>query len=149
MDERRSSLPRVDHGGVKILGHSWSAEFIDRFPIALRASIVGGVQNEKRNRGALKVVVFFSDLFSADPRKSAHSAGTVPWGEDMDKFSMDRFVNAQNLEIFRQLASSAIDDGERKVLLELLAEQEAQFAELQKVLSQPKRGESATKDVMT
>ena len=67
----------------------------------------------------------------------------------MDKFSMDRFVNAQNLEIFRQLASSAIDDGKRKVLLELLAEQEAQFAELQKVLSQPKRGESATKDVMT
>ncbi|MHB8886057.1 MAG: hypothetical protein ACYC5H_13460 [Methylovirgula sp.] len=69
-------------------------------------------------------------------------------GEDMDKFSMDRFVNQQNLEIFRQLASSAIGETERKILLELLAEQEAEFAELQKARSEPKRGETANKDVI-
>ena len=40
---------------------------------------------------------------------------------------MDRFVNEQNLARFRRLASATINSAERKMLLVLLAEEEAKF----------------------
>lgn len=45
---------------------------------------------------------------------------------------MDRFVNDQNLERYRKLASASTGEGERKILLGLLADEEAKFIELQK-----------------
>jgi hypothetical protein len=45
---------------------------------------------------------------------------------------MDRFVNDENLERFRRLASAATSEAERKTLLGLLAEERAKFIEVQK-----------------
>ena len=46
--------------------------------------------------------------------------------------NMDRFVNEQNLERLRRLASATITVAERKILLVLLAEEEAKFIALNK-----------------
>ncbi len=51
----------------------------------------------------------------------------------MDEFVLDRFVNEQNTERFRKLASAVTTETERKTLLKLLAAEEARFTELQKV----------------
>jgi hypothetical protein len=45
---------------------------------------------------------------------------------------MDRFVNDQNLEMLRRLASVATSEPERKILLGLLAAEKVEFIELQK-----------------
>ena len=45
---------------------------------------------------------------------------------------MDRFINDENLERFRRLASATTSETERKILLGLLAQEEAKFIELQK-----------------
>jgi hypothetical protein len=47
---------------------------------------------------------------------------------------MDRFVNEQNLARFRRLVSATITAAERKMLLVLLAEEEAKFVALNKAL---------------
>jgi hypothetical protein len=43
-----------------------------------------------------------------------------------------KFVNDQNLERFRRLASAATVEAERRILLDLLAEEQIKFVELQK-----------------
>ena len=45
---------------------------------------------------------------------------------------MDRFVNEQNIERYRKLASRDITAAERTRLLGLLADEKAKFIELQK-----------------
>ena len=45
---------------------------------------------------------------------------------------MDRFVNEENLERFRRLASVSTTEPERKILFGLLADEQAKFFELQK-----------------
>jgi hypothetical protein len=45
---------------------------------------------------------------------------------------MDRFVNDQNIERFRKLASASTSETDRKILLGLLAEENAKFIDLQK-----------------
>jgi hypothetical protein len=52
----------------------------------------------------------------------------------MDRLNIDRFVNDQNTERFKRLASGATTEVERKILLGLLAEEHIKFIELQKVL---------------
>ncbi len=49
---------------------------------------------------------------------------------------LDRFVNQQNLERFRRLASEATTEAERSKLLALLADEEAKSIELRKVQAQ-------------
>jgi hypothetical protein len=44
---------------------------------------------------------------------------------------MDRFVNHQNLESLRRLASIGISEAERKILLSLLAAERVKFNEQQ------------------
>jgi hypothetical protein len=41
--------------------------------------------------------------------------------------AMDRFVNRENIDRYRRLASEATDATERLKILELLAEEEAKF----------------------
>ena len=43
---------------------------------------------------------------------------------------MDRFVNEENLERFRRLASVSTTEPERKILFGLLADEQAKFLEL-------------------
>jgi hypothetical protein len=50
---------------------------------------------------------------------------------------MDRFVNDQNIERYRKLASASTSDAERKMLFGLLAEEKATFIELQKARTTP------------
>jgi len=45
---------------------------------------------------------------------------------------VERFVNELNLEQFRRLADGVTTEAERKILLELLAEEQIKFVELQK-----------------
>jgi hypothetical protein len=45
---------------------------------------------------------------------------------------MDRFVNDQNIERFRKLASASTNETDRRILLGLLAEENAKFIDLQK-----------------
>jgi hypothetical protein len=45
---------------------------------------------------------------------------------------MDRFVNDQNLEMLRRLASGATSEAERKILFGLLGAEKVKFNELQK-----------------
>jgi hypothetical protein len=44
---------------------------------------------------------------------------------------MDRFVNDQNIERFRKLASASTNETDRRILLGLLAEENAKFIDLQ------------------
>ena len=44
--------------------------------------------------------------------------------------NIERFVNDQNLERFRKLASDATSEAERRILLELLAEEQVKLIEL-------------------
>jgi hypothetical protein len=48
---------------------------------------------------------------------------------------MDRFINDENLERFRRLASATTSETERKILLGLLAQEEVKFIELQRARS--------------
>jgi hypothetical protein len=41
--------------------------------------------------------------------------------------AMDRFVSRENIERYRRLASDSAHDGERLLILKLLAEEEAKF----------------------
>jgi hypothetical protein len=63
------------------------------------------------------------------PRTHIHRAAQPEKGEAVD---MDRFINDENLERFRRLASATTSETERKILLGLLAQEEAKFIELQK-----------------
>jgi hypothetical protein len=45
----------------------------------------------------------------------------------------ERFVNDQNLERFKKLASAATTEAERKTLFGLLAKEQVKFIELQKI----------------
>jgi len=54
---------------------------------------------------------------------------------------MDRFVNDQNVEMLRRLASVATSDAERKILFGLLAAEKVQFIELQKASTARRGGE--------
>jgi hypothetical protein len=47
---------------------------------------------------------------------------------------VDRFINELNLERFRRLADAVTTAAERKVLLELLAEEKNKFIELQRTV---------------
>lgn len=58
-------------------------------------------------------------MVGADPRK----------GEAMN---IERFINDQNLERFRKLASGKTGVAERAQLLTLLADEQAKFIELQR-----------------
>ena len=51
---------------------------------------------------------------------------------------LDRFVNDQNIERYRRLAEAAATEAERKIMLELLAEEEAKAIALQD-REQPRR----------
>jgi hypothetical protein len=52
--------------------------------------------------------------------------------EKRGAMDMDRFVNDQNIERYRKLASASTNEAERKILLGLLAEENTKFKELQK-----------------
>jgi hypothetical protein len=47
---------------------------------------------------------------------------------------VDRFINELNLERFRRLADAVTTTAERKVLLELLAEEKTKFVERQRTV---------------
>jgi hypothetical protein len=87
-------------------------------------------------------------MFSKPPMPGIKLHLSCATGMDvMDEFVMDRFVNEQNLERFRKLASTVTTEAERKMLLTLLAGEEAKFIELQKAGIRPKLGETAIEDI--
>jgi hypothetical protein len=69
---------------------------------------------------------FANDTFSQEGRSLPNRCQPVKGG------GMDRFFNNQNIERYRILASESTSEAKRKLLLTLLAEEEAKFIELQK-----------------
>ena len=54
---------------------------------------------------------------------------------------MDRFVNRQNIDRFRKLASETTDATQRQQILKLLADEEARF-KLDQVQDHPRQAEA-------
>jgi hypothetical protein len=52
------------------------------------------------------------------------------WGGEVRGTTMDRTVARLNVERFRKLLAEEVDEGKRKTLLRLLAEEEAKLASL-------------------
>jgi hypothetical protein len=73
------------------------------------------------------VLFFFAnDTFSQEGRSLPNR------GQPVKEGGMDRCFNNQNIERYRILASESTSEAKRKLLLTLLAEEEAKFIELQK-----------------